>query len=72
VLVLLGHVTEALETKRTLILVLCQFFEALLVHRVSAVQEDRLFTTLVHVLHADRTVSFDDILDVSVVILDLD
>ena len=37
---LLGHVAEALEAERTLVLVPGEFFETLLVHGVPTVQED--------------------------------
>lgn len=68
---LLRHVAEALEAERALVFVFSKVFEALLVHRVAAVEEYRLLPAAEHVLQTDWAVAFDHLSDVTMVIGDL-
>jgi hypothetical protein len=69
--ILLGHVAEAFEAERALVLVFRQLLEAFWVHWMPTVQEDRLVSALEHVLEADGAVLLDGVCNVFVLFFDL-
>lgn len=67
---LLGHIAEALEAQRALVLMLGQVLKTFLVHSMPAIQEHTLVSAPEHVFEADRTVTLCHFVYVPVTVFD--